>query len=376
MMPGMAQGGVLVAVVAAATALTATGEQHDDDAADQREDAADRPLAEPRRLLGPAARPRPRRRAPAPGPPLGAGRPGAGRRPRPSVPPACGRRGVRGPRRTALGAGRSRCRGRVPRPALVGLAVLGHRASVGARSRAPPYDHAVTPAAVERGRPHRRRRRSSGRGGLDAAAARRGRRRAAHATPSTATTPPTSRCSWPSRPAARRASSPSCSPRELRAAGHRRVEIAGPGFLNITLERARRARSPADVIAGGRLRRTATRSPGRRSTSSSSRPTRPARCTSAAPAGPRSATRSAGCSRPAAPRSTREYYFNDAGAQIDRFARVAAGRGRGRAGAGGRLRGRLHRRRRRAGRRRASPACSSCPRTQAARGVPRARRRR
>ena len=70
-----------------------------------------------------------------------------------------------------------------------------------------------------------------------------------------------------------------------------------------------------------------------------------------------------GARRPAAPRSTREYYFNDAGAQIDRFARSLQAAAHGRAGARGRLRRRLHRRHRRP---RSSPptrACSSCPTT-------------
>ena len=57
------------------------------------------------------------------------------------------------------------------------------------------------------------------------------------------------------------------------------------------------------------------------STWSSSRRTRPARCTSAACAGRPSATASPGCFRRPAPTVTREYYFNDHGAQIDRFAR-------------------------------------------------------
>ena len=41
---------------------------------------------------------------------------------------------------------------------------------------------------------------------------------------------------------------------------------------------------------------------------------------------------------------TAEYYINDAGAQMDKFARVGAGPGQGRADARGRLPGRLHRR--------------------------------
>ena len=108
------------------------------------------------------------------------------------------------------------------------------------------------------------------------------------------------------------------------------VEIAGPGFLNIRLETAAAgALVGADRRGRAGLRRRPTRWPARGSTWSSSRPTRPGRCTSAARAGPRSATRSAGCSARRAREVVREYYFNDAGAQIDRFARslLAAARG-------------------------------------------------
>ena len=102
---------------------------------------------------------------------------------------------------------------------------------------------------------------------------------------------------------------------------------------------APRARSPRRSSRRAGVRQVRGRLAGRRSTSSSSRPTRPARCTSAAPAGPRSATRSRRTARgQPAPRSAREYYFNDHGAQIDRFSRVAAGPRAGPAGARGRLR--------------------------------------
>ena len=73
------------------------------------------------------------------------------------------------------------------------------------------------------------------------------------------------------------------------------VEVAGPGFLNITVDGRRAGRaSPRTIVAAGRGVRPQRRA-GRRSgsTSSSSRPTRPARCTSATPGGRRSATRSA-----------------------------------------------------------------------------------
>ena len=112
--------------------------------------------------------------------------------------------------------------------------------------------------------------------------------------------------------------------------------------------RGRRARSSRP----GRRTAASTRSPARRSTSSSSPPTRPARSTSAASAGRPSATRSAGSSTMTGAEVTREYYFNDHGAQIDRFSRSLLAQRPGRAGAGGRVRRRLHRRDRR---RRSSP---------------------
>ena len=71
--------------------------------------------------------------------------------------------------------------------------------------------------------------------------------------------------------------------------------------------------------ASVRARRPADRGSG--STWSSSPPTRPARCTSAAPAGRRSATRWRRIFAAPGADVTREYYFNDHGAQIDRFAR-------------------------------------------------------
>ena len=54
---------------------------------------------------------------------------------------------------------------------------------------------------------------------------------------------------------------------------------------------------------------------------------------------------------------TREYYLNDAGAQIDRFARSLQAAANGQAGARGRLRGLLHQRHRR---RRSSPPSRGC----------------
>ena len=134
------------------------------------------------------------------------------------------------------------------------------------------------------------------------------------------------------------------------SAGHRRGRRRRPGLPQHPRSTpAPRASWPGrSSRAGADVRPQRRRSPASGSTSSSSRPTRPGRSTSAARAGPPSATRSRGCcsaSRRAT--STREYYFNDAGAQIDRFAASLLAAAHGRAGPRGRLRRRLHRRDRR-----------------------------
>ena len=97
----------------------------------------------------------------------------------------------------------------------------------------------------------------------------------------------------PAAPGDRRGDQPGTWPDTAGIAG---VEIAGPGFLNITLETAaagragrRRSSPPGPLTAPG------TRWPASGSTWSSSRPTPPGRCTSAARGGRRSATRWAGC---------------------------------------------------------------------------------
>ena len=113
------------------------------------------------------------------------------------------------------------------------------------------------------------------------------------------------------------------------SAGCERMEIAGPGFINLRLK------PRGQAGGGGRgADRQATASGGSRRTagacwSSSSRPTRPARCTWATAARPRWATPSATCSRPRAGRSTREFYYNDAGVQIATLAASVQARLRG-----------------------------------------------
>ena len=159
------------------------------------------------------------------------------------------------------------------------------------------------------------------------------------ATPSTATTPRTSRCSSPRRSACRRARSRAGSPRAGHEARHRQRRGRRPRLPQHP-PRGRRAgrRSWPTSSRAARPTVTATTTRAATSTSSSSPPTRPARCTSAASAGPRSATRSPACSSAQGAEVVREYYFNDHGAQIDRFARSLLARGPRRAGARGRLR--------------------------------------
>ena len=130
----------------------------------------------------------------------------------------------------------------------------------------------------------------------------------------------TSRAGWSRSWPGGRASRPSTSP--ARASSTSRWP---PPRGRVRRRDRRRRRGLRDRR---RLRRA------QRSTWSSSRPTRPGPCTSAAPGGPRSATRWAGSSPRQGAEVIREYYFNDAGAQIDRFARSLLAAASGRAGAG------------------------------------------
>ena len=117
------------------------------------------------------------------------------------------------------------------------------------------------------------------------------------ATASTATTPPTSRCSSPSRPGSRRASSPGSSPRGSRACRASRRRGGGSRVPQHRVDAA----APGEVAGDDRrppARRTAARTPARQRINIefvSANPTGPV--TSAAPGGRRSATRWPGCSR-------------------------------------------------------------------------------
>ena len=86
--------------------------------------------------------------------------------------------------------------------------------------------------------------------------------------------------------------------------------------------------------------------------SSSSPPTRPGRCTSAAAATRPTATRWCGCWSAVGHEVEREYYVNDGGGQIERFAALDRRPDDRRGAARGRLQRRLRRRARRADRRR------------------------
>ena len=171
-----------------------------------------------------------------------------------------------------------------------------------------------------------------------------------------------------------RAPSPTCVAERLAPAdGVAEVEVAGPGFLNITVEAGAQGQVAADIVAAGAALRHLRRVR-RREDQPRVRLGQPDR--SAAPrrrrAGPRSATRSAGCFEAAGAEVTREYYFNDHGAQIDRFAASLLAQRPGRAGPRGRLRRRVHRRHRRGRRRASTPTCSDLRRRAGAGGLPRA----
>ena len=167
--------------------------------------------------------------------------------------------------------------------------------------------------ACDRGRMARRHR----------SVARRGRA-AARCRPM-ATWRPTPRWCWPRKPRQSRAISPKRSPRELRADDLiASVDVAGPGFINLTLKPIGLGGRAAHGAARGRLPTGEARSARpRRSMSNTSRPTRPGRCMSAIAAARCSAMRWRACLAFAGYDVTREYYINDAGAQVDVLARSA-----------------------------------------------------
>ena len=163
--------------------------------------------------------------------------------------------------------------------------------------------------------------------------------------------------------APRRATSPSCWPTGCGAAGGiAAVDVAGPGFLNITVE----AGAQGAVAAAGRRGRAAY---GRTETLAGTRVN--VEFISANPTGPlhlghtRWAAVGDALARvleAAGAEVAREFYVNDRGNQMDKFGASLEAAALGPAGARGRLPRRLRRRPRQAGRRRATRASSSCPR--------------
>ena len=104
------------------------------------------------------------------------------------------------------------------------------------------------------------------------------------------------------------------------------VEMAGPGFLNFRLgEQLVRRHRGLRGGGGRRLRRATTRWPGRSTWWSSSPPTPPAPCTWATPAAACWATRWPACSQKSGADVWREFYVNDAGNQIEKFAQSPGG---------------------------------------------------
>ena len=157
--------------------------------------------------------------------------------------------------------------------------------------------------------------------GLDPAASSSSRR----ATPRTATSPPTPPWCWPRRRARTRARSPSCSrPTSRDDPRVAKAEVAGPGFINLTPQAARSStRSCAPPSSDG--------DGFGRSGQGAGRPVN-VEFVSANPTGPMHVGHGRGAVFGDALANllafaghavTREYYINDAGAQVDVLARSA-----------------------------------------------------
>ncbi len=128
-----------------------------------------------------------------------------------------------------------------------------------------------------------------------------------------------------------------------RCDGVGRVDVAGPGFLNITLEAAAAGELARTVVEAGAGYGRSDALAGQRINLEfvSANPTGPLHI-----GGVRWAAVGDALARVLAASGaevTREYYFNDHGSQIDRFARSLLAPGSRRAGARGRLRRRVHR---------------------------------
>ena len=154
--------------------------------------------------------------------------------------------------------------------------------------------------------------------------------------------------------------------------GSRRSTSPGPGSSTSPSTRRPPASSRARSWRRVLLTAATTPRPATSSTSSTSRPTRRVRCTWGTPGGPPSATPWAGCSTASGATVTTEYYLNDAGAQMDKFAQQRPRPGQGPADARGRLSRRVHRRPGRRGPR-AAAGPARAARRRGARGRPRDR---
>ncbi len=130
------------------------------------------------------------------------------------------------------------------------------------------------------------------------------------------------------------------------------VDVAGPGFLNITLDTGAAGAIVGQIVAAGAAYGRGTMLSGRRINLEfvSANPTGPVHI-----GGARWAAVGDALGRVLSAQGAevvREYYFNDAGAQIDRFAGSLLAAARGRDDSRERLRRRLHRRDRGQGHRR------------------------
>ena len=194
--------------------------------------------------------------------------------------------------------------------------------------------------------------------------ARRARRPASsssgRATRSTATTRRTRRCGSRARSGGRRASSPHELVDGGRAARRRSSAPRSPAPASSTSSsrtRGSRLRSTAIARRGRRASAAAAAEPRSASRSRWSRRTRRARSPSRPRGTAPTATRSRGCSSSRGHEVEREYYYNDAGAQMERF-RASVEAAAPRRGA---ARGRLPRRvRRRSWRRCPATRCRRC----------------
>ena len=139
------------------------------------------------------------------------------------------------------------------------------------------------------------------------------------------------------------------------------VEIAGPGFLNISVEAGAQGQVAADVVAAGERYGASDAFAGEKINLEfvSANPTGPLHL-----GGVRWAAVGDALGRifsMTGAEVTREYYFNDHGAQIDRFSRSLLAERQGRAAAGGRLRRRVHPRDHQRRRRRRGRTSRTCP---------------